>query len=139
MKRKHGIFFGIVVLVIAAMFTMAACGDSGSGDPTSPSGSGGGGGGSSIVGKWYENQGAADKQDIGYLVWEFKANGDAYGVTTKVGTYTISGNKITVTYTGGQFGDYADFIVSGTKLTISNIGTGAFFGEVEGTAYKKSP
>jgi hypothetical protein len=38
MKRKHGIFFGIAVLLIAAMFTVAGCGDSGSGDPTTPSG-----------------------------------------------------------------------------------------------------
>jgi hypothetical protein len=38
MKRKHGVFFGFAVLMIAAMFTVAGCGDSGSGDPTTPPG-----------------------------------------------------------------------------------------------------
>ncbi|MDR2304957.1 MAG: chitobiase/beta-hexosaminidase C-terminal domain-containing protein [Treponema sp.] len=38
MKGKYGPFFGFAVLVMAAIFTLAACGDSDSGDPTSPSG-----------------------------------------------------------------------------------------------------
>jgi hypothetical protein len=38
MKKKHGIFFGFSSLLIAAMFILAGCGDSGSGDPTTPPG-----------------------------------------------------------------------------------------------------
>jgi hypothetical protein len=38
MKKKHGVFFGFAVLLIAAMFTLAGCGDNG--DPTSPGGGG---------------------------------------------------------------------------------------------------
>jgi hypothetical protein len=34
MKKKHGVFFGFAVLLIAAMFTLTGCGDNG--DPTSP-------------------------------------------------------------------------------------------------------
>ncbi|MDR2094011.1 MAG: hypothetical protein LBP76_00645 [Treponema sp.] len=37
MKKKYGVFFGFAVLLIAALFTLAGCGDKDSGDPTSPS------------------------------------------------------------------------------------------------------
>jgi hypothetical protein len=45
MKKKHGLLFGFVVLMLAAMFTitLAGCGDSDSGDPSSPGGNGNGG------------------------------------------------------------------------------------------------
>jgi hypothetical protein len=36
MKKKHCVFFGFAVLLIAAIFTLAGCGDNG--DPTSPGG-----------------------------------------------------------------------------------------------------
>jgi hypothetical protein len=40
MKKKHGVFFGFAVLLIAAIFTLTGCGDSGTGDPTTPPGGG---------------------------------------------------------------------------------------------------
>jgi hypothetical protein len=38
MKRNYGLFFGFTVLLMAAIAILAGCGDSNSGDPTSPPG-----------------------------------------------------------------------------------------------------
>jgi hypothetical protein len=87
MKRKHGVFFGITVLLMAVMFTMTGCnnGNSGDGDGGDEN-NGGGGGAFSVSGSFNKSEAAGS----GEVKFEVKSN-DAFGRAVSADSYTISG------------------------------------------------
>jgi hypothetical protein len=136
MKRKHGVFFGLVVLFMAAMFTLAGCDNGTTGGNDGGDGNGGNGGsGAALVAKWYVDQDSADDEDSTYIIFEFTSDGKFLvsgvdGGNTYTATGTASGT-ITVkagTYTIGT----SNYSISGTELTTS----GSM--PPTGTYYKKS-
>jgi hypothetical protein len=143
MKKKHGVFFGLVVLFMAAMFTLAGCdngttdnGSDGGGSGGNDGGDGGnGGGGAALVAKWYATQDSADAEDSTYLIFEFTSDGKLLSSGQDAGnTYTATGTTsgtITVKYGGTAIGT-SNYSISGTVLTLSGSVPPA------GTYYKKS-
>jgi hypothetical protein len=94
MKIKHGIFIGFVVLLIAAMFTVAGCGDSGSGDPTTPPGGNPDGGSGS---GWPNSS----------ILSEYGLSGSAPTGATNItyGIATVGGHSLTIYFTGSSAND----------------------------------
>jgi hypothetical protein len=99
MKRKHGFFFGFAVLLIAAMFSVAGC-DNGNGD--NGNGDNGNSGSNELIGtSWQYREGSY------YMTMIFT---DASHVTctysdgepSDTGTYTVSGNRLTLSLYGEQ-------------------------------------
>jgi len=116
---------GIVALVAAIGVSFAAC-DDGNGGSTGGTPTGGGGGGSSanVVGTW---KGTYTEKISGLdlpteMTWVFGADRTwsgstvTFGMTiTAVGTYTVSGNTVTITNTTHGATDTAT--VSGNTMT----------------------
>ena len=84
-----------------------------------------------IVGKYYLTQGTADAGEG--LLFEFKANGKYNVANAQIGSYSVKGKTITSTFLGAKLGTI-DYVLEGTKLTLSNM-TGAPM-LPEGTYYR---
>jgi hypothetical protein len=87
MKKRHGVFFGFAVLLITAIFTMAGCDNSGSGDADwlkdlkNP-----------FVGKW--NSDILNSQTNEPFV--FNTDGTVSYKGTETGGYLVNGNHIVI-------------------------------------------
>ncbi|MDR0374185.1 MAG: lipocalin family protein [Treponema sp.] len=136
MKTKHGVLIGFAVLLIAAMFTVAGCGDSGSGDPTTPPGDGGGGDLSGtglalptgyvwLPNKISEEEGRGWSDGSAAYAFVFHTNGtysaydfdDDETITYDYvmdATCSVSGNTLTLEYMGA-----VTFSLSGDTLTLT--------------------
>jgi hypothetical protein len=122
--------FGSIALTAILIFSMAACDDGGgdgNGGDNTPSG------GAALVAKWYSSQAAADA-DGDNPTYEFKSDGKLIVASMDAGyTYTATATSITVKNSGVDLGT-ATYAVSGTKLTLSNVGNSGLYA---GDYYKK--
>jgi Ca2+-binding RTX toxin-like protein len=115
MKRKHGFLFAFVVLLIAAMFTMAGCDNDGDdGD-----GTGGGGGSNELIGTAWRY---TDTETSLTVVMTFTdASNVTYtysdGTSSDIGTYTVSGNTITLSL----FGQQQSGTITGNKIQFDGL------------------
>jgi uncharacterized repeat protein (TIGR02543 family) len=101
MKIKHGVFFGLAVIMMAAVFTLTGCGDSGSGDPTSPPGPDG-----SFTVTFNSNGGATEANPRTKTVTPPATTIDALPIApTRSGGYTFSGWNTAANGTGTTFNE----------------------------------
>ena len=83
--------------------------------------SSGGGGSPSLIAKWYASQNNADTDTS--VSFEFTANGGVLLSGNSVGlTYTNNSNTITIVHAEWNLSGTASYVISGTKLTLSNVG-----------------
>jgi hypothetical protein len=129
MKKKQRLIIGFAVLMIAAMFTVAGCGDSGSGDPTTPPGGNGGGGNGGQNSGWPNNTVLAE-----YGLSEMTTPTGASGITYSIAT--VGGHALTIYFTGSSASDNAVksvFISSGWAED-----SDASYGEIIAIFYTKA-
>jgi uncharacterized repeat protein (TIGR02543 family) len=84
MNKKHGLFLGFAILLLAAMLTLASCGDKDLGDPSSPGG-GGNGEGTTYTVSYDANDG------IGTVPASQTANAGSSVTVAEKGDLTYSG------------------------------------------------
>ena len=120
--------FGVIALVVTIGFMMS-CSSDGDGDDDK------GGYSGPLIGKWYGSQASANAEDNNALFYEFKSNGYYYAYEMYIGTYSVSGNTITISGNAMQSGT-ANFSISGTILTLSNV-SNSFTYLSSGNSYKK--
>jgi hypothetical protein len=118
---------GLLTVLLALGLVLAGCGDD--------SDDGGGGGPDpALVAKWYTTQASADAGGTLGLAYEFTPDGKLLVAGTDTGlTFSTSGSQITLS-SGGRTSAPVDYVINGTKLTISNAGIS---GLVNGDYYKK--
>jgi hypothetical protein len=101
---------------------------------------------SGLVAKWYAgSQAYADAEDASALIYEFTSNGSVLMPNAIVPlpytiTYTVTGNTISIFYSGSGLSNYlagtTTFTISGTALTLPS--NAASVGLTPGTYYKKA-
>jgi hypothetical protein len=127
MKSKHGLLFGFAVLLVAVMFTLTGCGDNG--DPSSPPG-----GATDILDgtTWEETAGNVPPGGIRttFNSPNFESRGITDGVVYSSGTYTVTGNSLSGTITGGQSGSgtFNGTITGNTIQYTSTVSSGSLSG-----------
>jgi hypothetical protein len=123
---------GALGMVLALLTGLAGC-DNGNGDDDDNGG--GNGVDSALVAKWYTSQSLANAETT-TAYYEVKADGKVLinGSDDQQVTITASGGKIAVNVAGVSTGT-ANYIINGTELTISNVGS---TGLVAGVYYKKA-
>jgi hypothetical protein len=124
MMYKKSIFFALLAGLL--VLSMAGCKDSPDpGDNGNGNGGGGGGGGvpSELVAKWYldfNGNGTLDTGEDAAVVYEFKSDGSLVAGGISAGfSYTVSGDKITLTTSGVTATTSITFKIEGKKLTLS--------------------
>jgi hypothetical protein len=117
MNKRHGLFIGFAVLLLAVMFMAAGCGNPTGGGTNS---GGGGGGGGSIVGQWkYKSSNANYTFVLDFTSNKLSASGSENGtpIESPVFDYTYVNTTLTISF--GSQSAKGIAVINGDTLKIT--------------------
>ena len=141
----------VLTVIVTSLLLITGCGQNGTNNPAGITGGigeiadnagGGNGGGDDLIGTWMYEE--IFTRDYMRLYYTFSSNGEfmfeyeeyydgEYDYDTFYGTYTVSGNQLSITIEGDI--DYFTFSISGNQLALTYDGETLIFTRVSSKSY----